>query len=308
MKMNYVSKIQLKIKTELISTAKITTRLVDGSYKSIYKGRSMNFDELREYIVGDDLKDVDWKASARSQKLLVKQYIAEKKHNFLFVMDTNKRMLADTEYCEEKREVGILSAGTLACIVNKSGDYVSSIYATEKSIEFVNFSNGLMNIENILQKYNKAVTEKNESEIEKVLQYVVRNIRRRMIVVLVTDLKGLGSVKDSTMKQLLVQNDVMVFNIDDASIQSILEYENKSGSKFKRTGIYNVNKAGYVPAFLAGNTKLQKLQYEKMKQLQKDCDDKLKKFGIASVNIKSSRGISKDIIGLLRKHNVTFHM
>lgn len=70
-----------------IYTTKATSRIIDGSYNSIYKGRSMNFDELREYVVGDDIKDMDWKASARSQKLLVRQYIAEKKHNIMLVMD-----------------------------------------------------------------------------------------------------------------------------------------------------------------------------------------------------------------------------
>ena len=64
----------------------------------------MNFDELREYVQGDDIKDIDWKASARSQKLLVRQYIAERKHNVLLVFDTNMNMLGDSDGFEEKRE------------------------------------------------------------------------------------------------------------------------------------------------------------------------------------------------------------
>ena len=94
MKMTYISRIQGNMKGyKTIYTTKATSRIIDGSYNSIYKGRSMNFDELREYVVGDDIKDMDWKASARSQKLLVRQYIAEKKHNIMLVMDAGKRML-----------------------------------------------------------------------------------------------------------------------------------------------------------------------------------------------------------------------
>ena len=44
-------------------------------YNSIYKGKSMNFQDLREYVVGDNIKDIDWKASARSDKILIKQLI-----------------------------------------------------------------------------------------------------------------------------------------------------------------------------------------------------------------------------------------
>ncbi len=51
----------------------------------------MNFEDLREYVVGDNIKDIDWKASARSRNLLVRRYIAEKKHNVMLVFDTGKK-------------------------------------------------------------------------------------------------------------------------------------------------------------------------------------------------------------------------
>ena len=86
MKMTYVPFIQGNMKgMKTIYTTRATSRIIDGSYNSIYKGRSMNFDELREYVAGDDIKDVDWNATARSQKVLVRQYIAEKKHNIMLV-------------------------------------------------------------------------------------------------------------------------------------------------------------------------------------------------------------------------------
>ena len=57
MKMTYISRIQGNMKGyKTIYTTKATSRIIDGSYNSIYKGRSMNFDELREYVVGDDIK------------------------------------------------------------------------------------------------------------------------------------------------------------------------------------------------------------------------------------------------------------
>src|SRR5574344_2814195 len=104
MKMTYIAKIQANLKRyQSVKARKHTARVLDGSYKSIHKGRSMNFDELREYVQGDDIKDIDWKASARSQKLLVRQYIAERKHNVLLVFDTNMNMLGDSDRSEERR-------------------------------------------------------------------------------------------------------------------------------------------------------------------------------------------------------------
>ena len=66
MNLDYVSKIKFGLKRyKTIATDKTTSRVLDGSYNSIYKGRSMNFDELREYVPGDDIKDIDWKATSR---------------------------------------------------------------------------------------------------------------------------------------------------------------------------------------------------------------------------------------------------
>ena len=76
MRKSYLNKIKANIS---IYARKNTSSLLDGSYRSIFKGKSLNFDDLREYVVGDNVKDIDWKASARSRKLLVKEYIADGK-------------------------------------------------------------------------------------------------------------------------------------------------------------------------------------------------------------------------------------
>ena len=129
MKLDYVSRVKTGLKRyKTIATDKTTSRVLDGSYNSIYKGRSMNFDELREYVPGDDIKDIDWKATSRSQKVLVRQYIAEKKHNLMLVMDTNRRMLAETKDGQEKKDVALISGGSLAYMVATNGDYISAVF------------------------------------------------------------------------------------------------------------------------------------------------------------------------------------
>ena len=68
MRMKYVSRIQASVKSfQKIGSRRATSSILDGSYRSMFKGRSMNFDELRDYVAGDDIKDVDWNASARSR-------------------------------------------------------------------------------------------------------------------------------------------------------------------------------------------------------------------------------------------------
>lgn len=289
MKMTYIAKIQANLKRyQSVKARKHTARVLDGSYKSIHKGRSMNFDELREYVQGDDIKDIDWKASARSQKLLVRQYIAERKHNVLLVFDTNMNMLGDSDGFEEKRELAILSAGTLAYFVNKSGDYVASVFMSENGVKYFPFKAGLDNIETILENYHRTVTMNNNSDVNDCLEYIIRNFKQKMIIVLVSDVRGFTTITDTNLKRLLVAHDVLALNISDASINGNLAY--------------NMNKASFMPAFLYKNKKLKKAMKESNLELQKTVANRLKKYGISCSTIDYVEELDREIVDLLVKH------
>ncbi|MGN0396367.1 MAG: DUF58 domain-containing protein [Coprococcus sp.] len=291
MRMKYISKIQSSLKKyKTIHTNKATSRILDGSYNSVYKGRSMDFDELREYVPGDDIKDVDWKASARNRNLLVKQYIAEKKHNIMLVMDTNKKMLGFSNEVQEKCEVALMCAGTLAYLVNRNGDYVSATYATKTSINHFPFRMGLVNIENILANYHKTVTMDNESDINAPLDYIIHNFRRKMIILIVTDIEGIRRISDVTLKRLMVMHDVLLVNISDV----VTEGKN----------VYNIEGEKYLPEYFTADKKLAKIELEKKQAVYNECMAKLKKYGIASSTISDTEEIDVKIIELLNKHKV----
>lgn len=291
MRLNYIMKIESQLKRyRTISTNRLTSRILDGSYVSMYKGRSMNFDELREYEQGDDIRDIDFKASARNPqgKFLVKQYIAEKKHNIMLCIDTNKRMLADTPSGYEKRETAIMTAGTLACLVSKNGDYVSATFSNDKLMEHYPFKSGTINIENILEQYYKAVNMNNESTLTDSLKYIIRNYRRRMIILIVTDIEGIRSIDENVLRQIRAVNDVLLVCVEDA----------------QATGgnVYSVKNASYLPEFLTGDKKLAKILQQKKQDVYEECEAKLKRYGIAHSVINSCEEIDTKIIELLEKH------
>jgi len=291
MRLDYVSRISFGLQRyKTIATKKATSRVLDGSYNSIYKGRSMNFDELREYVPGDDIKDIDWKATSRSQKVLVRQYIAEKKHNIMFVMDTNKRMLADTVKGEEKRDVALIAAGSLAYMVDHNGDYVSAIFPSGKSMKHFPFKRGLLNIENILSNYHDSVDYDNDSDLNNALTYLIRNIRRRMIIVIVTDMDGISRLSDSLLRQLVIVHDVLLVTVTDAD-------------PFGKN-IYSVNRRDYMPAFVFESKKLKKLAVDKKNEIVESNEKKLNHHGIAHAAVSSTEQIDKRLIELLEKHKL----
>lgn len=292
MRMTYITKIQANIKRfQTVHTRRATNRVLDGSYKSIFKGRSMNFDELREYVPGDDIKDIDWKASSRSQKMLVRQYIAERKHNIMLVFDTNRRMLGDSDGLEEKRELAIMSAGIMAYFVNRSGDFVSATYATEKGVKHFPFKTGLGNIELILESYHRDVDMENQTDLNTTLEYIIRNFKSKMILLLITDVAGIRSISEQNLKRLLVAHDVLVLNISDAPL---------TGKK-----VYGIEEKMYFNPFFTKDKKLGRITRQKNLDMQREALDKLMQYGIPMSTIDYLDELDREIIDLLEKHKLT---
>ena len=133
MKLEHLEQIKGNIS---LGTKLKSSNILDGAYKSIFKGKSLNFEELREYNVGDNVKDIDWRASARSMNILVREHIAEKKHNILFILDSKFEMSANANKKELKKDILINACGTIAYLAYKNGDYVGSIYMQDDKPKF----------------------------------------------------------------------------------------------------------------------------------------------------------------------------
>lgn len=285
MMMNYIKKIKANIS---IYASKKTANILDGAYKSIYKGRSMNFEDLREYVVGDNIKDIDWKASSRSGKLLIKQYIAEKKHNIMLVLDTGKKMLADTNKNESKKDVSIITAGSIAYLANKNGDYVGAVYNKNSEISFFPFREGLFNIERILSNYEKDIEGDDNSYIENSLEYLSKNLKRRMIIFIITDIKGMNTISEQTLKRLSCVHDVLAINISDADMTG--------------ESVFDVEENGYIPRFILEDKKLHELEKKMKEEMYSKATKMFEKNRITLTTINSDSEITPQIIELLERH------
>lgn len=285
MKMNYITKIKANIS---IYASKKTSNILDGTYKSIYKGKSLNFEDLREYVIGDNVKDIDWKASARSGTTLIRQYIAEKKHNIMIVLDTGKKMLADTTSNESKKDIALMSAGTIACLANKNGDYVGAMYNKENIVSYYPFKSGLYNIENILSNYDTDARKCNKSYINKTLEYISNNIKRRMVIFIITDIEGMDKIQESMIKRLSAIHDVMFVNVNDTDM---------TGDR-----VYDIENKLYIPPMLLNNSKLQELEKKAKEEMYSKCEKKFKKYRVSIVTVDKSQEVINKIINLLERH------
>ncbi len=282
MKMKYITKIKANLS---IYTKKKTSNILEGSYNSIYKGKSMNFEDLREYVVGDNVKDIAWKASARSNKILIKQYRAEKKHNILFILDSGKKMLADTRALEAKKELALMATGTIGYLVDRHGDSISAIYKGKEKIKLFPFKTGLYNIEKILNSYEKEINT--ENNLEDLINYILRFIKRRMIIFVITDIEGMSNISEETLRRLSLLHDVMFVNVSDALMTGY--------------NAFDVDQDNYIPDYILEDEKLKELELEIKTKIYDETKEKFKKYKIVTTTINKQKDIVNDVFKLLER-------
>lgn len=265
-----------------------SSNIIDGSYLSIFRGRTMNFDNLREYVPGDNVKDIDWKSSERCQTTLVRQYIAEKKHNIFIVMDAGIKMLADTATGETKKTVALYTAGTIACIANKNGDYVGLSYRHNGGIELFRQRSNAYELEAMLAHYDHDVDTDDVSDMDNVLTFLGKRLKTRSIVFIITDLAGMDEISQNTLKRLTARHDVMCIRITDATI---------SGD-----AVYDLEEEEDIPSIFYNNKKLLEHEQNRVAQIESICQNKFLKSHVVSTQISSRDEITEKIVNLLGRH------
>lgn len=190
--------------------------LLEGEYAAIHVGRGIDFNDLREYVRGDDVKDIDWKASARSRQLLVKRYVAERKHTVLLCVSTGRSMAALNDAAVAKRELAVLVSGVLGYLAVQHGDLVALVHGDEQRRHVERPGAGELHLERLLGKVHHAITPDGpHGDLPGLLRHVVRTIRRRTILVVVTDDVTLSDESTMLLRRLTAQHEVLFLTVGD---------------------------------------------------------------------------------------------
>lgn len=280
MKLKYINLIKAKIN---IKNNKISFNYLNGIYKSMYKDKSLDFNNLKEYEITDDIKDINWKSSIKTNKLLVKKYIKETNKKVLIIIDNNISMNADTNKGENKKEIALYAAGTIGYIAINNNDYLSILFKEEEPI----FKRNINHLEMQLENYNN--TKTNSSSINKIIKKITKTNTKNYLIFIITDVKGINSLEINNIKMLSKYNDIFTININDNYI-----YGNN---------IYNINNKKYIPSIFSKNKKLHELEINIRKELLNKNSSKLNKFNINIVDISSIEELNIKIIKLLKEHN-----
>lgn len=190
--------------------------LLEGEYAAVHVGRGIDFNDLREYVRGDDVKDIDWKASARSRQLLVKRYVAERKHTVLLCVSTGRSMAALNDAAVSKRELAVLVSGLMGLLAVQHGDLVSLVHGDARAQHAERPRGGELHLERLLGTVHDAIVPTGApADLTALLRYVVRTVRRRTLLVVVCDDTFVPEEAADLLRRLTVQHEVMLLAIGD---------------------------------------------------------------------------------------------
>jgi len=180
--------------TELLETVRRvevrTNRLVNdmmgGAYLSHFKGRGMDFEELREYIPGDDVRDIDWNVTHRLGRPFVKRFREERELTAVLAVDISASSTFGSA-SRTKREFAAEIAATLAMSAAKNGDKVALLLFSEQVELFVPPRKGRRHILRLVREMLLFKPRGRRTDISRALGFVNHVLRRRSIVFLLTD-------------------------------------------------------------------------------------------------------------------------
>lgn len=167
-----------------------TNRLVDdslaGRYASVFKGRGMDFDRVRNYVPGDDVRTIDWNVTARTGEPHVKLFTEERELTIMLLIDVS----ASSDFgsvVDSKRELAAEAAGVLAASAIRNRDKVGLILFSDEVELYIPPGKGRMHIMRLIRETLFFQPKKRGTDISKALDYANQVIHRKSVFFLVSD-------------------------------------------------------------------------------------------------------------------------
>ena len=203
-----------KIRRIEIRTRHLVEDLFAGSYLSVFKGRGIEFDQVRKYEPGDDVRSVDWNVTARMGELYVKRFVEERELTMMLVVDASASNDFGTQG-QFKRDAALEMTAMLAFAAVRNNDKVGLLLFTDRVEKFIPPRKGRKHILRILRELLTFEPQGKGTDLRVALEYMNRTLKRRGIAVLVSDFQA---DPESYRKALVIagkKHDVIAIDLRD---------------------------------------------------------------------------------------------
>ena len=196
-----------------ITTRHLVRDIVAGEYSSAFRGRGVEFADVREYQPGDDVRSIDWNVTARLGSAYVKRYLEERELTVGFVVDFS----ASKQFGSRVRTKGDLAAevcAVLALAAARNNDRVGALFFTDRVERMIPARKGRRHALRVISEILSFEPAGTGTDLSSALEYLESVLRRRSVLFIVSDFMATGY--QSALGRLARKHDVIAVQLSDA--------------------------------------------------------------------------------------------
>ncbi len=178
-----------KIRQIEIRTNRLVSETLAGQYHSVFKGQGMNFDEVREYQPGDEVRSIDWNVTARMNHPFVKKFVEERELTVMLLVDVSGSGLFGSSG-QSKRELAAEIASVLAFSAIRNNDKVGLILFSDEVEKFIPPRKGRRHVLRVIREVLFFEPRRRGTDLNTALEFLMRVTSHRAIAVLISDFIG----------------------------------------------------------------------------------------------------------------------
>lgn len=202
-----------KIRRIEIKSKRLSQNIFSGEYRSAFKGRGMSFSEVREYQVGDDVRDIDWNVTARYARPFVKVYEEERELTMLLLVDVSESGLFGTAM-RTKRQLIAEVAGTLAFSTITNNDKVGVLFFSDRVEKFIPPGKGRKHVLHILTEILRLEPKGKGTDLSKALIFANNVQKKQCTLFILSDFID-ESAYEQTLNIVSRKHQVMAMQVFD---------------------------------------------------------------------------------------------
>lgn len=195
-----------------ITTSRQVTDIFAGQYQSVFKGKGMEFDEVREYQPGDEIRSIDWNVTARTGKPFVKKFVEERELTVMILLDMSASSYFGTK-SQLKIQLAAKICSVLALSAVRNNDKVGFIAFTDKIEKFIPPRKGIRHVLRVIREALFFKPESKGTDINIALEYLSKVTTRRTVTFLISDFFTKDYKKDLAVANK--RHDIVAVTITD---------------------------------------------------------------------------------------------
>jgi len=196
----------------------LVTELFSGEYVSAFKGRGMEFEEVRPYQPGDDIRDIDWNVTARTGTPFIKIYREERELTLMFVVDVSASMHFGSVH-QFKSEMAAEVTALLAYAALKNNDKTGLIIFSDHVEHYLPPKKGRAHVWRVIRDILSHRSKAQRTDLKLPLEFLNRVAKRKVVSFLISDFQGEGF--EQVLRQTSRHHDLIAVSVEDPRERSL---------------------------------------------------------------------------------------